>query len=269
MIWFITGTSRGLGRALAIAALEAGDQVVASARTPSQDLVARFGDRVLPLEVDVTRTDQVDKAVSAAVERFGRLDVVVNNAGYASFGPIETMGDFRAQFETNFWGYYNVTMAALPILKEQGSGTIVQVSAIGGRVGAGPGLGAYSTSKFAIDGFTRTLAAETKPLGIRTMVVEPGPFETEFGSTMRRNDIPPEYDSTVGARARLISDPNSTSPGSDPKWGADVIVRIVKSENLPSHLPLGPLAVQMAVDFERRRLNEAIEWSEVGGSAVH
>src|SRR6201991_2104524 len=170
MIWFITGTSRGLGRALTIAALEAGDQVVATARSPKQldDLVDRWGDRILPLELDVSLPEQAGAAVAAAVEHFGRIDVVVNNAGYANLGPIETTADFRTQFETNFWGIYNVTLAVLPTLKAQHEGTIVQFSTIGGRVGGQPGLGSYQASKFAFEGFTQVLVAEHMPSDICT-----------------------------------------------------------------------------------------------------
>jgi NAD(P)-dependent dehydrogenase (short-subunit alcohol dehydrogenase family) len=270
MIWFITGTSRGLGRALATAALEAGDQVVATARKPEQldDLVDRFGDGVLAAELDVTRPDQLETAVAAAVERFGRIDVVVNNAGYANLGPIETIEDFRTQFETNFWGVYNVTRAVLPILKVQHSGTIVQMSTIGGRVGGQPGLGSYQAAKFAVDGFTRVLAAETAPFGIRTMVVEPGGFATDWaGSSMLIHEIPPEYDSTVGAMARRLGDANMTA--ADPKRGAEILVRVVKSPDLPTHLPLGANAARMAVDFEQRRLAEAFKWQELSSSAAY
>jgi NAD(P)-dependent dehydrogenase (short-subunit alcohol dehydrogenase family) len=270
MIWFITGTSRGLGRALAIAALEAGDRVVATARKPSQldDLVARFGDSILPAELDVTLPDQVESSVAKAIERFGRIDVVVNNAGYANLGPIETTDDFRTQFETNFWGVYNVTRAVLPTLKAQHSGTIVQFSTIGGRVGGQPGLGSYQASKFAVDGFTRVLAAETAPFGIRTMVVEPGGFATDWaGSSMHFHDIPPEYDATVGAMARRMGDANMMA--ADPKRGAEILVRVVKSEHLPSHLPLGENAARMAVDYEERRLAEAVTWRELSSSAAY
>jgi NAD(P)-dependent dehydrogenase (short-subunit alcohol dehydrogenase family) len=270
MIWFITGTSRGLGRALTIAALEAGDQVVATARSPKQldDLADRWDDRILPVELDISLPEQASAAVAAAVERFGRIDVVVNNAGYANLGPIETMSDFRTQFETNFWGVYNVTRAALPTLKAQREGTIVQFSTIGGRVGGQPGLGSYQASKFAVDGFTRVLAAETKPFGIRTLVVEPGGFATDWsGSSMHVHEVPPEYDSTVGAMARRLGDANMTA--ADPKRGAEILVRVVKSPNMPTHLPLGENAARMAVEYERQRLAEALKWQELSGSAAY
>ena len=140
-----TGSSRGFGRSLATAALEAGDNVVATARRPEElaDLVAKYGDRILPVALDVTDAATAEAALAAGLERFGRIDVVVNNAGYANLAPVETVdeADFRGQFETNFWGVYNVSRAALPLLKKQGSGVVIQFSSIGGRVGRGGGRG--------------------------------------------------------------------------------------------------------------------------------
>ncbi|MBO3752371.1 SDR family NAD(P)-dependent oxidoreductase [Streptosporangiaceae bacterium NEAU-GS5] len=266
--WFITGTSRGFGHALAVAALEAGDQVVATARRPEQlaDLVSRYGDQVLTVALDVTDEAAAVAAVRAAVDRFGRIDVVVNNAGYANIGPIETTDDFRTQFETNFWGVYNVTRAALPVLKAQKSGTIVQFSSIGGRVGGSPGLGAYQSAKFAIDGFTRVLAVEVAPLGIRTLVVEPGGFATDWaGPSMKILDIPAEYDETVGARARGMDNPELSA--GDPARAGEILVRVVKRPRLPSHLLLGAGAVRRALDYSQTQLAEATAWEPVSRSA--
>ncbi|MGH3580175.1 MAG: SDR family NAD(P)-dependent oxidoreductase, partial [Mycobacterium sp.] len=166
-IWFITGSSRGFGRALVRAALEAGDGVAATARRPGQlgDLVEEFGDRILPLALDVTDASAAAGAIEAARQRFGRIDVVVNNAGYANVAPIETADDedFRAQFETNFWGVYNVSKAAIPVLRELGGGLIIQFSSMGGRVGGSAGVASYQAAKFAIDGFSRVLQVETAP----------------------------------------------------------------------------------------------------------
>src|SRR5436190_11972239 len=149
--WFITGSSRGLGRALALSALQVGDQVAATARRPEQldDLVAEFGDRVLPIALDVTDAAAVPAALATAHERFGRLDVIVNNAGYANVSAIETVddADFRAQFETNFWGVYHVSKAAIPLLRRQGGGLVMQISSIGGRVGSSPGIASYQAAK--------------------------------------------------------------------------------------------------------------------------
>ena len=266
--WFITGSSRGFGRALVVAALEAGDQVVATARKPEQlfDLVAGYGDRVLPLELDVTDQAAADNAVAAALDRFDSLDVVVNNAGYANLAPIETATDFRTQFETNFWGVYNVTQAVLPILKAQGAGTVVQFSSIGGRVGGTPGLGSYQAAKFAVDGFTRVLAAETGPFGIRCLVVEPSGFATDWaGASMRVYDIPPDYDETVGAMARGLDRPALTA--GDPVRAGEILVRVVKRRELPSHLLIGAGAVDQAQNYSRSQIVQASAWEQVSRSA--
>lgn len=268
--WFITGSSRGFGRALAVAVLEAGDRVVATARKPEQvaDLGERYGDRVLALALDVTDADAAAAALDAARERFGRIDVVVNNAGYANVAPVETApeDDFRRQFETNFWGVYNVSKAALPLLKAQGGGIIVQFSSVGGRVGGTPGLGSYQAAKFAVDGLTRVLAAETAPLGIRYLVVEPGGFATDWaGASMEVHGIPEEYQATVGASAGLLR--SSGSPAGDPQRAAEILVRVLKGEQLPSHLLLGAGAVEMALDYSRRQIAEASTWQAMSASA--
>lgn len=268
--WFITGSSRGFGRNLAVAALEAGDQVVASARRPEQldDLVKEYGDRVLPVALDVTDRSAATAALQAGVDRFGRIDVVVNNAGYANVSPVGTTPeeDFRRQFDTNFWGVYNVSTAALPILKAQGAGTVVQFSSIGGRVGGTPGLGSYQAAKFAVDGFTRVLAAETAPFGIRYLVVEPAGFATDWaGSSMRIPEVPADYDETVGALVRLFDGP--VTAAGDPKRAGEILVRIVKEPKLPSHLLLGADAVEMAQAYSRGQLVEAATWEAVSRSA--
>ncbi|WP_069884242.1 SDR family NAD(P)-dependent oxidoreductase [Streptomyces luteocolor] len=267
--WFITGSSRGLGRSLAIAALETGDRVVATARKPEQldDLVERFGDNVLPVALDVTDAAAATAALDAARDRFGRIDVIVNNAGYANVAPVETApeDDFRRQFETNFWGVYNVSKAALPLLKAQGGGIVVQFSSIGGRVGGSAGLGSYQAAKFAIDGLTRVLATETAPFGIRYLVVEPSGFATDWaGSSMDVQHVPQEYEETVGAfndRSR-----GSRSAG-DPDRAAEILVRVVKRDHLPTHLPLGTNAANMALAYSRRQIAEAETWQAVSLSA--
>ena len=184
LTWLITGSSRGFGRALASAALAAGDRVVATARNPAPvtDLAEQYPDRAIAVAMDVTDQAAVSSAFESALERFGRLDVVVNNAGYANVAPVETgpEDDFRQQFDTNFWGVYNVSRAAIPVLRKLGGGTIIQFSSIGGRVGGSAGIGSYQAAKFAVDGLTRVLAAETAPMGIRYLVVEPGGFATDW-----------------------------------------------------------------------------------------
>ncbi|AKN73958.1 oxidoreductase [Streptomyces sp. PBH53] len=270
-VWFITGSSRGLGRALVAAALEAGERVVATARRPEAlaEAFREHGDRVLPLALDVTSADAAREAVEAAVAHFGRIDVLVNNAGYANVAPIETADDddFRAQFETNFWGVYHVTKAALPTLRRQGSGTVVQFSSIGGRVGGSPGIASYQAAKFAVDGFSRVLAAETAPFGVRVMVVEPSGFATDWaGSSMTVHAIPDAYDETVGAMNRRVRQGTDGAAG-DPRRAAEIIVRTVRRDQVPGHLLLGVNAVTMAVDHSRRRLAEATAWEKVSRSA--
>ncbi|MGW0831422.1 SDR family NAD(P)-dependent oxidoreductase [Streptomyces prunicolor] len=268
--WFITGSSRGFGRNLTVAALEAGDRVVATARKPEQldDLVEKYGDDVLPVALDVTDRAAATTALQAGVDRFGTIDVVVNNAGYANLSPVETTpeDDFRRQFDTNFWGVYNVSTAALPFLKAQGAGTVVQFSSIGGRVGGNPGLGSYQAAKFAVDGFTRVLAAETAPFGIRYLVVEPGGFATDWaGSSMQIPEVAPEYDETVGAMIRLFDGP--VVAAGDPKRAGEILVRLVKQPNLPSHLLLGAGAVELAQNYSRDQLAQAATWESVSRSA--
>ncbi|CAK7286181.1 SDR family NAD(P)-dependent oxidoreductase [Streptomyces sp. RM1] len=270
-VWFITGSSRGLGRALVNAALAAGDRVVATARRPeslAEDFAA-YGDRVLPLALDVTSADAARAAVEAAVAHFGRIDVLVNNAGYANVSPIETTDDddFRAQFETNFWGVYHVTKAALPTLRRQGAGTVVQFSSVGGRVGGSPGIASYQAAKFAVDGFSRVLAAETAPFGVRVMVVEPSGFATDWaGASMTVHAVPDAYEATVGAMNRLMRQ-NTAGAAGDPDRAAEIVVRTVHGGDVPGHLLLGVNAVTMALDYSRRQLAEATAWEEVSRSA--
>jgi NAD(P)-dependent dehydrogenase (short-subunit alcohol dehydrogenase family) len=270
-VWFITGSSRGFGRALVQAVLDAGDLVVATARRPEQlaEFTRQYGDRVLPLALDVTDEAAVRDAVSAATERFGRLDVVVNNAGYANVAPIETGDeeDFRTQFETNFWGVYNVSKAVIPQLRAQGGGTIVQFSSVGGRVGGSPGIASYQAAKFAVDGFSRVLAVETAPFGVRVMVVEPSGFATDWaGSSMTIYDVPAGYDATIGAMHRRMR-ANPAGPAGDPLRAAEIIVQAVKRGDPPAHLLLGVTAVEMALDYSRRQLGEATAWESVSRSA--
>jgi len=269
--WFITGASRGFGRALTEAALAAGDRVVATARRPEvlDDLAELHGDDLLAVPLDVTDSRAAPKVLQAGVDRFGRLDVVVNNAGYANVAPIETGEDedFRAQFETNFWGVYNVSKAAIGPLRRQGGGLLVQFSSIGGRVGGSPGIASYQAAKFAVDGFTRVLAAETAPFGIRTLVVEPSGFATDWaGSSMTIHQIPEDYDDTVGIMQRRVR-ANPAGPAGDPVRAAEIIVQVVKRESVPSHLLMGVNAVEMGLAYSRRQLEQAEAWEQVSRSA--
>jgi NAD(P)-dependent dehydrogenase (short-subunit alcohol dehydrogenase family) len=269
--WFITGSSRGFGRALVQAALDAGDRVVATARRPEHlaEFARQYGDQVLPVALDVTDPDAVHAAVTVGLETFGRLDVVVNNAGYANVAPIETgqEEDFRTQFDTNFWGVYHVSKAVIPQLRAQGGGTIVQFSSVGGRVGGSPGIASYQAAKFAVDGFSRVLAVETAPFGIRVMVVEPSGFATDWaGSSMTSHDIPAEYDATIGEMHRRMRT-SPAGPAGDPARAAQIIVQAVKRDNPPSHLLLGANAVDLALDYSRGQIAQASEWEKVSRSA--
>jgi NAD(P)-dependent dehydrogenase (short-subunit alcohol dehydrogenase family) len=201
-VWFITGSSRGFGRSLAEAVLKHGDKLVATARKPEQlaDLVERYGENVRTMELDVTNLEQAKAAVEFAIKTFGRLDVVVNNAGYGNITAIEetSLEDFRAQIETNLFGVINVTKAALPILHKQKSGHFVQFSSIGGRFGS-PGLAPYQTAKFAVEGFSEVLSKEVAPIGLKVTLIEPGGFRTDWGgSSMKVVEPGEDYKETVG-----------------------------------------------------------------------
>ena len=269
--WFITGSSRGFGRALALAALAAGDRVAATARRPEQldDLVAQYGERVLPLRLDVTDPAGVRAALAEAASRFGRLDVIVNNAGYANVAPVETgdEADFRTQFETNFWGVYHVSRAAIPLLREQGGGLVIQFSSVGGRVGGSPGIASYQAAKFAIDGFSRVLRAETAPFGVKVLVVEPSGFRTDWaGASMTVHEVPAGYESTVGAMNERMRQTGAGAAG-DPARAAEILVAVAKRDDVPEHLPLGVNATEMSVAQDRRLLESDLRWSEVSRSA--
>ena len=270
-VWFVTGSSRGLGRALVRAALAAGDLVAATARRPEQltDLVAEYGDSIHPIALDVTDAAAARSAIAEARDHFGRLDVIVNNAGYANVAPIETTEDqdFRAQFETNFWGVYNVSKAAIPVLREQGSGLVIQFSSIGGRVGGSPGIASYQAAKFAIDGFSRVLRAETAPFGVKVIVVEPSGFKTDWaGSSMIVRDIPEAYAATVGAMNTRVRQ-NPDGPPGDPVRAAEILVRVAKRHDIPFHLPLGMIAAEASIRLDEQLLGDDRRWQDVSRSA--
>lgn len=269
--WFITGSSRGFGRALVLAALRAGDRVIATARRPEQldEVVTEFGDSILPLALDVTDPSRVVDALHEARERFGRIDVVVNNAGYANVAPIETASeeDFRRQFETNFWGVYHVSRAAIPVLREQGSGLIVQFSSVGGRVGGSPGIASYQAAKFAIDGFSRSLRAEIAPFGTKVLVVEPSGFRTDWaGSSMEVQDVREEYVGTVGQVSGVLRALVSEAPG-DPARVAEILVALAKQSEIPENLPVGVNATEMSVALDQKLLASDLRWAPVSRSA--
>jgi NAD(P)-dependent dehydrogenase (short-subunit alcohol dehydrogenase family) len=270
-VWLITGSSRGLGAALARAALTRGDRVVATARHTDQlaALATDYGDRVGLFALDVTDAAAARQAVAFGVARFGRLDVVVNNAGYANSAAIEEMDpdDFRDQIEANLFGVVNVTAAALPVLHGQRSGVFVQFSSIGGRVGGTPGLGAYQAAKFAVEGFSEVLAAEVRPFGIKVIIVEPGAFRTDWqGSSMTMHQPGPDYRDTVGRIHDYRRAARGTEPG-DPDRAADVIARVVDLAEPPRRLLLGTDALDMALAAGVQRSVEAEQWAELSRSA--
>jgi NAD(P)-dependent dehydrogenase (short-subunit alcohol dehydrogenase family) len=269
--WLITGASRGFGRRLTEAVLESGDQVVATARRPEQldDLVVRHGERIRAVALDVTDAAAATRAVKEGTEAFGGLDVVVNNAGYANSAPIEEMAedDFRAQIETNLFGVVNVTRAALPVLRAQRSGVFVQFSSIGGRVGGTPGMGAYQSAKFAVEGFSEVLASEVAPFGVKVVIVEPGAFRTDWqGSSMRIPPVGPDYEETVGAINRYRRDNDGDQPG-DPARAAKVIIDVVDADDPPRRLILGGDAVTLAQEAAKLRAAETEKWADASRSA--
>jgi NAD(P)-dependent dehydrogenase (short-subunit alcohol dehydrogenase family) len=254
-VWFITGTSRGFGREWTEAALERGDKVAATARSVDSldDLVAKYGDALLPIELDVTDRAGDFAAVKQAHDTFGRLDVVINNAGYGQFGAIEelTEDEFRAQMETNVFGAMWVTQAALPFLREQGSGHIIQVSSIGG-ISAFPNIGAYHASKWALEGFSQALAQEVADFGIHVTLVEPGGFSTDWGgASAKRSDENPAYDE-LRAKAAEMRKSRQTAQG-DPHASAAAILKIVDSDEPPLRIFFGdaPLTIAKA-DYDSR-----------------
>jgi NAD(P)-dependent dehydrogenase (short-subunit alcohol dehydrogenase family) len=269
--WLITGSSRGFGWELTKAVLDSGDTVVATARRPEQldDLVREYGDRIRAVALDVTDAAAARAAVQTAIDEFGTLDVVVNNAGYANSSAIEETSDddFRAQIETNLFGVVNVTKAALPVLHKQHSGHFIQFSSIGGRVGGTPGMGAYQTAKFAVEGFSEVLSNEVKPFGIKVTIIEPGGFRTDWGgSSMRRMEVGEDYDQTVGEMNRYRESTVDTWPG-DPARAAKIITDIVGLDEPPLRLLLGSDAVRRADQASRSRAAEAEKWADVSRSA--
>jgi NAD(P)-dependent dehydrogenase (short-subunit alcohol dehydrogenase family) len=258
----ITGSSGGLGRALAEAALVAGHRVVATARDPAklEPLADRHGERVRTVALDVTDEAAAREAVSLAVRAYGRLDVVVNNAGAGTLGAVEdtTPEELRAQMETNFFGVVNVTRAALPILRRQRAGHLIQVASIAGRVGP-IGRGAYAAAKWAVEGYSEVLAREVSPLGIRVTIVEPGGFRTRFADAQSFVPPSPDYATTVGAAARFQRDYSGAQPG-DPAKAAAAVLSIALRDDAPLRLLLGSDAVAAAEAADRARTDSDRAW---------
>ncbi|WP_328648622.1 oxidoreductase [Amycolatopsis sp. NBC_00348] len=265
-VWFITGASRGFGRALTDAALTAGDQVVAAARNPPPGDPA--GPR-LDVRLDVTDPAQAEAAVAAAVDRFGRIDVLVNNAGYGLFGAVEEVpdADVRALFDTNVFGLLNVTRAALPVLRAQGAGHVVNISSSAGFA-SGAGRGLYSAAKFAVEGLSEALRAEVGPLGIDVTVVEPGSFRTDFLAPASRRQVAvtvPAYAGSVGAVTSAIEKNDGHQPG-DPARAVTAIRHLVTTAEPPLRLQLGSDCVRLVEDKLATVAGELDQWRELATS---
>ncbi|WP_328616293.1 oxidoreductase [Amycolatopsis sp. NBC_00355] len=270
-VWLITGCSSGFGREVALAALAAGDRVLATARRPETltDLEEAGGDRVRTAALDVTDAGQVDAAVKAALEAFGRIDVVVNNAGNGSVGAVEelTMAELRGLMEVMFFGAVEVTKAVVPHLRAQGSGTVVQISSMGGQLSM-PGFGAYCAAKFALEGLSEALAAEVAPFGVRVLIVEPGAFRTEFGGgRMHRSRTIDAYAVSTSGTRGAVEEMDGTQPG-DPVKAAAAIVRAVDSEDAPLRLALGADAVEAIRGHHESLAADLAAWEDVSRSTA-
>lgn len=270
-VWFVTGASRGLGQHLTAAALDAGDQVIGAARDADAVTAAHpdAGDSLLALKLDVTDQVQATAAIEAAVERFGRIDVLVNNAGYGLFGGIEEISDAeaRAIFDTNVFGLLNVTRAALPTLRRQGRGHIINIGSSAGFA-ASPGRGMYGASKSAVEAVTEALRGELAPHGIHVTIVEPGSFRTEFLSadSMRQPARKiSAYDDTVGALYDAIAKGNGQQPG-DPVKAAGAIRQLAAAPEPPVRLQLGSDCVDLVEGKIRTVVQDLDEWRDLAVS---
>ncbi|WP_342316668.1 SDR family NAD(P)-dependent oxidoreductase [Lysobacter sp. FW306-1B-D06B] len=266
-VWLVTGSGSGLGRAIAIKALDAGHRVVATARDVEQldGLVASFGHRVAPVRLDVTDERESVAAVDAAITAFGRLDVLVNNAGFGETRPFEEVSseDFRRVVETNFFGVVNLTRAALPGMRQRRSGHIIQISSVGGR-SALAGNAAYIASKWAVGGFSETIALEAAPFGVKVTALEPGGMRTNWGKRAFGSVPPmlPDYEASVGETVRQLEAYWGNEP-SDPGKVAQVVVGVAEADRLPSHILLGSDAFQGALGADAARNAAAERWRNV------
>jgi NAD(P)-dependent dehydrogenase (short-subunit alcohol dehydrogenase family) len=271
-IWFITGSSRGLGRSLTTAVLAAGDKVAATARDPKQldDLKAQYPGQILPIRLDVTDNAQIEAAVQQTVKAFGRIDVLVNNAGFGITGAAEAFSDeqVRSQLDTNLYAPIAITRAVLPIMRKQRSGRILQVSSVGGRVG-NPGLSMYQAAKFGLGGFSEALTKEVAPLGIHVTSVEPGGFRTDWGgASMTFAPDVEGYEASVGAIRSFLRTGNYVPMG-DPDKAAQVMLRLVDEPQPPVHLVLGSEAVALLQAADAARKAELEKWLPVSQSTDH
>lgn len=265
-VWFITGASAGFGKAFTDYALSKGYCVVATARTPSKlaALAAAHPDKVLVVELDVCKKDTIDAAVQAALDKFGRIDVLLNNAGYGIIGAVEEtpIEDMRAQLETNFFGAFLVVQAVLPVMRAQKSGAIANISSMLGSM-SGPGFAAYSASKFALSGLTEALAQEVTPLGIKALTVEPGAFKTDFaGAALQFMPEIDAYKPTVGATRDFCSKFDQKQPG-DPAKAAEAIDLAIKADKTPLRLVLGNDGVDAVKAHAENVLKDIADWEDI------
>src|ERR1700727_884356 len=270
--WLITGSGNGLGRDIAEAALATGDSVIAGARRTEElgPLVAQYGGRVKPVMLDVRDESAAKSAVQLAVDSFGRLDVLANNAGYGQFAPFEQMSaeDFQAVVDTCFYGVVNTTRAALPVMREQKSGHIFQVSSVGGRL-AVAGNTPYHAAKWAVGGFSDALAMEVAPFGVKICTLEPGGIRTNWARRAGQNapDLLPDYEASVGSILKMLRSLEGRSEG-NPRKIADVVVQLANSDEVPLRLILGVDAEKRVQQADAARASEAEKWRHLTVSTV-
>ena len=270
-VWFITGSARGLGRSLTEAVLENGDKVAATARDISQldDLVIQYGDQIFPVELDVTNSGQIHLAVESTVAHFGKIDLLVNNAGFGIVGAAEAYTDeqVRSQLETNLYAPIEITRAVLPHMRKQGGGRILQISSVGGRVG-NAGLTMYQAAKFGLGGFTEALAKEVGPLGIYVTSVEPGGFRTDWAGASMSYAPQIEGYEMVNQRADFFKGGNFVPVG-DPAKAAQAMIALASHPAPPVHLVLGSEAIGILKSANEARDAEMQEWMPVSLSTDH
>jgi NAD(P)-dependent dehydrogenase (short-subunit alcohol dehydrogenase family) len=267
--WVISGSSRGLGRAILEAALAAGDQAVATARDPKalQPVLDNFSEQMRIAKLDVTNEADAQATIDLAVKSFGGVDVLVNNAGYGELGSVEDTGleSFRQQIDVNLIGTITVTKAAIPLLRQQRRGHIVQLSSVGGRIGV-PARAAYSAAKWGVEGFSESLALEMALVGVRVTIVEPGGFRTGFAETAHAAaESRPEYDAVVGTAIRMQREYDGRQPG-NPSKAAQVILQLVEMDRPPLRIALGGDAVEAISSSDRKRLEELERWRSISVS---
>lgn len=268
-VWIISGCSTGFGRELAKATIKAGYKVVVTARKLNAitDLVNENTENVLAMELDVTKPDQIEKTVKATIEKFGRIDVLVNNAGIGYFGSVEESieEETRKMFEINFWGLMNLTNAALPYMRSQRSGHIINISSIGG-LASFPGVGYYNATKYAVEGISESLSQEVAPFNINVTLIEPSGFRTDWSgrSAAKTHTAFKEYAPLISS---FVNEENHGKEPGDPKKAAEAIISVVESENPPLRLLLGNDAYQIAVNKFTQLLESTEKWKDVSINA--